>query len=506
MQLYNTPRQALVALSLATVAALFATSAILMLFLGGFKIIFAIISGLLFTAGLVACGNIRLFCLWGLILTAPLALNISFNIVAHMGGSSALTLDAMDLLLLPLIIFQLRDFVVGYRTRIRIPKVLYWWFGLIILGLITIAFGPMREVAFLEVVRMIKLSLLFIVLVNELVRVKQFEHVVAALLVVIAIQGIVALIQYIFSINLGAQILGEVTEKGSEFTSLATYNQKGEFTNRVGGLIGHPNTLAVVLAMILPIGISILFSGIKTIYKLLVGINVCIGIIALILTLSRSGWLGFSLAFVTLMGFSFLDSHLRRKYTFARIVSLVAIAFLAIALSGPIMKRLFQSDSGAVSFRWEFVGVSMDMVKDKPILGFGLNSFVWHMPPYTKHKNYKGVLDNFGENLPVVHNIYLLYWVEQGTIGLIFFLAFYFKLLRIGWEGLSRYKQPFLAMVNLGCFAGLLALMVDGMASFFIRIDNCGRIFFIVAALMVAIRWWQYENVEKPQLINKQAN
>jgi hypothetical protein len=66
--------------------------------------------------------------------------------------------------------------------------------------------------------------------------------------------------------------------------------------------------------------------------------------------------------------------------------------------------------------------------------------------------------------------------------------------MRTAWRGLFVYKQQFLAMVNLGCFAGLIALMIDGMASFFIRNGNCGRIFFIVAALVIAIQWWHYDN------------
>jgi len=353
----------------------------------------------------------------------------------------------------------------------------------------------MRNIALLEVVSMLKLTLLFTIIVNEVVRIKQFKHVVAALMIGIFLQGIAALAQYGFDFNFGAQILGESTKEGTEYLSRATY-RGGGFTNRVGGLFGHPNLLSIYLAMLLPIGLSVLFSGIKPIYKYLTAIIVVIGVIALVLTLSRSGWLSFSIAFVTLMIVSYLDQRLRNKYVFSRILSIIAIFILAIALSGPIMKRLTQSDPGAVSFRWEYMGVAMNMVKEKPILGFGLNSFVWQMPPYSDYKTYEGVRNRFGEVLPVVHNIYLLIWAEQGTVGLVLYLLFYFHLLRIAKIGLTIYKEPFLAMVNLGCFAGLLALMVDGMASFFIRSGNGGRMFFIVAALVVAIRWWHFDNIQ----------
>lgn len=476
-------------------AAFAATAVLLMLFLASSKIVFAIAGGFLFLAALIACGNIRLFCLWGLILAAPFALNVSFMIEAHMGGAGSISIDAADIFLIPLIIFLLRDYFTGDRPNFVIPNVLYWWLALAFLGFIDILFAPMRHVAFLEVVRMLKLSILFLVIVNEAVRVKQLEHIVAALMVGVFFQGAVALAQYVFDVNFGAQILGEVTKDGTDFTSRATYADGG-YTNRVGGMIGHPNLLAIYMAMIVPIGMAVLFSNVKALYKGFLLIAVLLGSMSLILTLSRSGWIAFAMAYIVLMAVSFSHPSLRTKYVLGRIMSVVFIFLVAAALSGPIIKRLTQSDTGAVSFRWEFMEVAVDMALDKPILGFGLNSFVWHMPPYTKYQSYNGVLDRFGEDLPVVHNIYLLVWVEQGTLGLLIFLAFNYHLMLIAWRGVSHYTHPFLAVVNLGAMAGMLALMADGMASFFIRNPNCGRVFIIIAALIVAVQVWHKNNAQ----------
>jgi len=485
------------------VAALCAVIVVFIIFLGGFNLVFSLFALGLFVTILFACGNIRLFFLWGLILTAPFELNASFMVIPHIGGAASISFDAVDIFIFALLIFLIRDFSIGYRTNMRFPKVLYWWIGLGVLGVITMLIGPMRAVAGLEVFRMIKLMLLFIVIVNEVVRVKQIEQVVAALMIAVALQSIVALLQYTLNLNLGAQILGEVTEAAAEYTSQATYGLDAQgFTYRVGGLIGHPNLLAMFLAMLMPIGISILFSEIRPLYKFLIAITLMMGIVALVLTLSRSGWIAFMLAFVTLMAVSFTHSKLKRKYVFARLSIIVAIVVLVMALSGPIFKRLTQSDEGAVSFRFEFMEIAMRMAVDKPILGHGLNSFVWHMHPYSIWETLAGVQGNFDSiaDWPVVHNIYLLVWSEQGTLGLILYLGFYFHLMRISLRGIGTYKEPFLALVNLGCFAGLIALAVDGLASFFIRNSNCGRVFFIVAALIVAIQWWHMENTDSPNV------
>jgi putative inorganic carbon (HCO3(-)) transporter len=495
MQLSDQSRETFSSFATLIFAALAATTIVLMLFLASSKIVFAITGGLLFIVALIACGNIRLFCLWGLIITAPFALNISFMVTAHMGGAGSISIDAVDVFIIPLVVFLLRDYATGNRANLVVPKVLYWWLGMALLGFLDILTGPMREVAFLEMVRMLKLSLLFLVIVNEAVRVKQIEHIVAVLMIGVAFQGLVALLQYVFDLNFGAQILGEVTEQGTDFTSQATYRDGG-YTNRVGGMIGHPNLLAIFMAMNVPIGLAVLFSNAKPIYKAFLLATAVVGSVSLVLTLSRSGWIAFGLAYIVLMAISFAHPSLRRKYVLGRLMSVVFIFLIAGALSGPIIKRLTQSDTGAVSFRWEFMEVAFDMALAKPVLGFGLNSFVWQAPPYTKYGSYQAVLDKFGDDLPVVHNIYLLVWSEQGTIGLILFLAFNYHLMLMAWRGVAHYTHPFLAVVNLGCMAGMLALLADGMASFFIRSPNCGRVFFIVAALIVAIDIWHKNNAQ----------
>ena len=69
------------------------------------------------------------------------------------------------------------------------------------------------------------------------------------------------------------------------------------------------------------------------------------------------------------------------------------------------------------------MGIAWEMIKAKPILGFGLNTFTFKAPPYSQYGTPGAVMEVFGLDLPVVHNIYLITWAEQGTIGLLLFLA-----------------------------------------------------------------------------------
>lgn len=461
----------------------------IMMFQGNLRIVVGALGGVLLVGSLVVSGNPRLALLWGMLVTLPLALNKSFMIEPHMGGAASLSIDACDVFLFPLTVLIFKDYLGGIKPKIVMPKVIYWWLALTALGMVDCVLGPMRTVAFLEVVRMLKLTWLFLVLVNELCRLRQFHHVLQALMFCVLMQASVGLIQWAFELNLGAQILGEVTWEQAEYTSKATYFES-EFTYRVGGLIGHPNLLAIFLAMLVPMGMCALFSPVSTIQKTILGSICAMGVAALVLTLSRSGWISFGLAMAVLLWASFALSSMNKQYILSKMGFLVCVLVLLALMSGPIIKRLTQSDGGAVDFRWEWMTVSLRMILDRPFFGFGLNSFVWFMPPYTDYLNYGGVVEKFGTDLPVVHNIYLLIAVEQGLIGLGIFLGFYLHLMWIAICGLRRYTEPFLSMMNLGCLCALVALSFDGVASFFIRNDNCGRIFFCVAGVLVAIQLW----------------
>jgi hypothetical protein len=49
-------------------------------------------------------------------------------------------------------------------------------------------------------------------------------------------------------------------------------------------------------------------------------------------------------------------------------------------------------------------------------------------------------------------------------------------------------------MANLGAACGVIAIMVDGLASFFTRVPAQGRMFWIVAAIIIAADRWNRRN------------
>jgi O-antigen ligase len=228
--------------------------------------------------------------------------------------------------------------------------------------------------------------------------------------------------------------------------------------------------------------------------KLAIGAVLAMALLALLLTLSRSGWLAFALAVPIVMGLMLREQRLRQRALAGSMIALAAGLIGALAFAPSIIRRFTQSDPGAVDFRWDWMGVAWAMVRDHPMMGVGLNSFVLHLPGRTIHGGTEGLTRSFGANWPVVHDIYLLIWAEQGTIGFACFFALLAGLLNTAWRNARHCADPLLFALNAGALAGLCANILDGFGSFFLRQMPGARLFWILAAIIVAIQVWQRRN------------
>ena len=454
-----------------------------------------ILAGML---GFVLAANHRLFCLYGLIVLAPIALSKNFFLWLHMGGASSITLDAIDPALLMLLGFQMRDVAAG-RVRWRLTPMAKWVIALMALGVLDMVLGPKRFLPGLEVIRMAKCLLLFLVIVNEVVRERQMMHLLVALLASIAVQSTLGIAQGVFKVSLGLQALGEADFQTIKNAARGTYLIDGPSSGfRSNALLGHPNLLSIFLAMQLPICIALMFSRLSALQRGLIAAVTMLGSAALLMTLSRSGWLSFGVAAVLLFALSFVHPRLQRRYLFARVAAIVFMLIVASAFAGEIIKRITESDPGALNFRLEWNSVAWGMVAERPFLGFGLNTFVLQLPGRTQHGGVTGLTNWIGEHWPVVHNIYLLTWSEQGTLGFAIFIGMFCSIFAAAIRNIRRYYSDVMFAVNLGALCGIVALCIDGLASFYLRTPAPSRMFWVIAALIFVVDHWNQVNAPQP--------
>ena len=484
---------------LVLLAGLLAGTAVIAGFESNRLTVLLILGGFVGFLGFLLAGNHRLYCLYGVIMLAPLAVSKQFVLMPHMGGASSVAIDLIDPLLLVLLGFQLRDAAAG-RTYWRITPMAKWVAGLMALGMLNMLLGPMRILAALEVARTAKCLLLTIIIVNEVVRERQMMHVLTAMIAALALQSTLGIIQGLFKISLGLQALGEADFETIKNTAKATYLGDGALAGfRSNGLLGHPNLLAVYIGMQLPICIALMFSRLSALLRGLIAVAAGLAAAALMMTLSRSGWFSFGIALVLLFALSFVHPRLQRRYLFARVAAILFMVIVAASFSGAIIKRLTQSDPGAVNFRLEWNLAAWGMVAERPVMGFGLNTFIVHLPGRTEYGGAKGLTEGLGKDWPVVHNIYLLTWSEQGSLGFICFIGAFFSIFAAAIRNIRRYYSDVLFAVNLGALCGVVALCIDGLASFYLRVPAASRSFWVVAALIFIIDHWNRVNAPQPR-------
>ncbi len=431
-------------------------------------------------------GNLRLVCLYAVALAAPFDLSKKFGPeLIKMGGETQFRVEFYDPFVLLLAYFQIRDVWRGRIPGFRIPRVAFLWLGIAAMGLIPLILGPYRTTAAHEMVRMLKVTLLFLVIVNELRTEKRLVHFAVGLASSVILQSSVGLVERYRGKLLGLSILGETNK--ATIDQLATQSVLGETVVRVAAFLMHPNLFGMFLAVLLPLMIGCFFLNLGSRRKLIFLAAVVLAPPALIATLSRSSWVSAATGVAVMAFLLFAHKELRPRIILPAALTVVVLAGVAFAFGGPIMRRLFESRSGATVARQELEADAWLLIQQKPVFGWDLNSYALNVPLVMK-VGPRGSHKMWGNLFPVVHNTYLLWWMELGLVGLALHLWLWFWMIASAVRNL-RVRSPILFVINAACLSGLLTYIPDGFFSFSTRMNNLLRMYWIVAGMVAAIRY-----------------
>jgi hypothetical protein len=467
---------------------------------GGKKLIAVALAGMLGLLIGFFCGNLRLLSLWALLLVAPIDLSKRFGpIFLKMGGESSFRVEVSDLFIFALFVYLCLDISAGRLRSVRIPRVTWIWLAIVFIGFCWAAFGTWRTSALQESIRMCKVIALFIVLTNELMLPGRIFHCAAGITLGMLSEAIVGIAQFVTHKNFGLEALGETGQLATDI--LASSTIQGDKVLRVGGFLQHPNVFGIFLAMLLPFSIGMFLLGRGKYWRLYFLASTPLALAALVFTLSRSGWTSFVSAFLLLMSLMFCHPGLRRRTALASIGAGAVVLLILIIFSGQIGERLFSSNKAATLGREEYIHDAWGMIKARPILGWGMNSYVFAVPPFTKY-GARGATRHYQGWIPPVHNIYFLWWSELGIVGLLLHLTVWGSIIATGLKNL-RVKDKLLFTVNVACLGCMLALLVDGMFSFSLRFNSILREFWIVSAMILAIRYLRLQSRVTPSVSAK---
>ena len=131
-------------------------------------------------------------------------------------------------------------------------------------------------------------------------------------------------------------------------------------------------------------------------------------------------------------------------------------------------------------YRW-IAGIRM--IKDKPVTGYGPNTFYTNYKPYAVPA-YKTWVSNNPEH-STVHNYFLLLLIEQGIPGLLFFLLLTAAMLWYAQRIYQRDRHSFYGQLAMVTAVILVMLLTVNFLSDLIETDKAGSLFFLCIPLLV---------------------
>jgi O-antigen ligase len=328
-----------------------------------------------------------------------------------------------------------------------------------------------------------KYFLLFAVVANDVRSMRQLRAVLCAVAVALVLNVAMALLQRAAGTPLMLQG-AKIATVGSELV----FGESGLTAFRPGGFMQHPLALAGFLILVLPGLLALALLGRQALGRTLwPALGLLAGALAaLVLTLSRGGWisLGVAAAFVVVM-------MLRARLIRLRHVALLAaglVAFLAIAASvyPSAVQRLYAEDAGSTESRRILMDQARLVVQADPFLGVGLAGYR-DAARNAIPESLAGLHAAQGEVLrqELVHNKYLLVAAESGVVGLVLFCYLLWRTLKVffrthSWRGAAHYA------LGVGITAGLLAQAVFYLFDH-VYLDVRIQLFWLAAALLVAL-------------------
>lgn len=199
------------------------------------------------------------------------------------------------------------------------------------------------------------------------------------------------------------------------------------------GTTGHPNSLAGLLVLGLPITLllawnSLIPKGPRVVGMILSLVTTAAIVVTLLLTKSRSAWIAAVVAVGLYLLMSGVSYVVWRKYrtVVGVVIALLILAVVGLVLGGILDPQVITQSSQSMQYRWEWWQASMPVIRHHWLLGVGSGNFRGH---YLAHK-----LPFSSEEISDPHN----FLIELSATGGLLTLIAYLALLFIGIRGATR--------------------------------------------------------------------
>jgi len=336
---------------------------------------------------------------------------------------------------------------------------------ILLLCILSSVFSLHRYSSFWSMVLLINYVVIFYLIINTVRTRSQFRQ----------------LVYLIIGVAVFLSIFGIIKQSGANPFPWWDYQDIPQNTNRLSATFGNADHLAGYMEMAIPILLGLFITGPRGVkIYLIIGLTLLL-LTALILSLSRGGWIGAFTGFFFMTVVLLFDRHFRTK----RLVLILACSFFAvmfIVLSNtPVVERIRTLEqNNKISIiesrvsRWKG---TIAMIKDHPILGTGPGTFATVFTQYQPPGHAKRSF--------FAHNDYLHFASE---VGLFLIPIIVLMIITLFIKGFNKMRNPsrLVQGITLGAMSGITAILVHSIGDFNLHIPANAILFTVLAALVVA--------------------
>jgi putative inorganic carbon (HCO3(-)) transporter len=390
-----------------------------------------------------------------------------------------------DLPFIVLLVCWAYDLIIR-KEKIYFPRSNWLALAFITWSGLSVIKAPHFSLAVFELIRMIKLYLLYLYAANNLRSRETIKVLINFFLLGVIVQGMLCLAQYLTKDPgiLLNKLLGNSGIMTSEFAKkldpFFSISESGGAGIRASGTAGAGNAEALYFEYLIPIAFTLFLATRRFRDRVLETAAWALGLSGLVVTFSRGGLIGIAAGLLTAI-------LLAKRYNLISVGSFhffILSGVVICILAFPIIYDYLMTRPEATTARLHLNKVGLAMIKDHPILGVGLNNHLIVKPEYDPR--------TYIFQMPT-HNHYLLIASQTGIPGLLFFLGFVFVTFQMAVRA-AKSRDSYIIALSVGIIAGLVSVLVH------IQVDYLGTyttvsLFWLFCGLTAAFSYGNYEGI-----------
>ena len=357
------------------------------------------------------------------------------------------------------------------KNKLNLPI----YFFIIILSFSLVISNSIR-VSFEDYIIFISYIILYFIVVNVIIQKNEFDSFVKIFFLTSFLVSIYALIQY--------------------------YGLDPYFTeiNEIASTIGQKNWISNYLAIIFPVIFSYFLLQKERKNKLIYYLLLSVLYTTLLICQSRGIWISISLTLIfaiyIIVKFKLFEIFKKNKKWLIALSIIFLIITIIYSTDNPLNKSAitvpqralstFDEKDPSINTRLLIWRSTLDMIKDKPLLGSGIGTFKMNYLDYQAdflQKNPDYI--KFSGKAAEAHNEYLQMGAELGIVGLGIFLSILFVFYSLTLKYLKSKHSNQDRIIIFGLLMGITSFLIHSLFTFPFHVPVLGSTFFILLGLAV---------------------